>query len=190
MASTSTNKQPLLVDRVFHNIVDLVGATIEENSRVDIGGSNSAELVLDCTQNDGAVIGEVYAIARANPSKDSDDNPIPTGGPYTICFYISTANDFLRDSQAFYVGVLLAGGTFAGQETEALEGERVVYNFMPALLAPVPGVGSEDDSDVVGTPFKGIYVPKGRALWAAVNKKTPTDSAPNAPLFAVHGGFF
>lgn len=190
MASTATNKQPLLVDRVFHNIVDLVGATIEENSRVDIGGSNSAELVLDCTQNDGAVIGEIYAIARSNPAADAEGNAITTGGPYTICFYLSTANDFLRDSQAFYVGVMRAGGTFEGKESDALEGERVVYNFMPALLAPVPGVGSEDDNDVVGTPFKGLYVPKGRALWAAVNKKSPADSAPKAPLFAVHGGFF
>ena len=31
MASTSTNKQPLLVDRVLHEIVDLAGATVETN---------------------------------------------------------------------------------------------------------------------------------------------------------------
>ena len=65
MASTSTNKQPLLVDRPLHAAVDLSERTISDTSNgVDIGGSNSAILVVDCTQNDGAIIDSIYSISR------------------------------------------------------------------------------------------------------------------------------
>ena len=63
MASTSTNKQPLLVDRVLHEVVDLAGATVETTSVITIGGSNGAKLIVDCTSNDGAIIGEIYSLA-------------------------------------------------------------------------------------------------------------------------------
>ena len=187
MASTSTNKQPLMQDRVLHEIVDLTGATIEEGSRVDVTGSNSAQLVLDCTQNDGAIIGEIYALCRE------------TDTPYTVCLYMSTANDFLRDSQAKFIGVWTAGGTFPDLDSDpsgdtlygkAFEGEKVPFDAIPYVLAPVPGQGSTDDERVIGTQFKALYIPKGRTLWAAVNKQSPTDVATLAPLVGVQGGFF
>jgi hypothetical protein len=37
MAATSTNKQPLLVDHVLHEVIDLKGATVAQNGGVDIG---------------------------------------------------------------------------------------------------------------------------------------------------------
>ena len=187
MASTSTNKQPLMQDRVLHEIVDLTGATIEQNSRVDITGSNSAALVLDCTQNDGAILSEIYALARLSPKA------------YTICLYMSTANDFLRNSQAKYLGVFVGGGTQPDLESDpsgdtlldsAAEGERTVFGGLPFILAPVPGVGSEDADRAIGTQFQGLYIPKGRTLWAAVNKQSPTDAAETAPIIGVQGGYF
>ena len=94
MASTSTNKQPLMQDRVLHEIADLTGSTIEEASRIDITGSNSAAtLVLDCTQNDGAILSEIYAhLLELSPPFLYNRVPV----------YMSTANDFLRNSQAKY----------------------------------------------------------------------------------------
>ena len=169
MASTSTNKQPLLVDRVLHEIVDLVGATVEPSTVIDVGGSNGAALLVDCTTNDGAVIAEIYSTAReVSPA-------------YTINLYLSNANDFLRPSQAFFIGTFNAATT---------AGSRTVWSGMPYLLAPVPGVGSTDASEVIGTQFQGLYIPKGRALWAAVRKATATDTTTNAPLVAAHGGYF
>ena len=189
MATTSTNKQPMMMDRVFHQIVDLTNSTIGSNQQVDIGGSNSAALVLDCTQNDGGVIAELYSLGRAtNIGEEGDtskDQP-----PYIVCVYMSPANDFLRDSQARYITAWQTGGTFGGFETRTLEGEKVSAANLPLLLAPVPGVGSEDDTDVVGTQFQGLYVPKGYALWAAVQKQSSTDTAVNAPLICAQGGFF
>ena len=169
MASTSTNKQPLLVDNVLHEIVDLIGATVEQNSVITIGGSNGAKLIVDCTTNDGAIIGEIYSLARQ------------TSSAYTINMYLATVKDILIPSQAVYLGSF-NGGT--------AEGSRTVYGAMPYVLNPVPGVGSEDDSIPIGTQFKALYIPKGKALWAAVMKQSANDTATSAPLIGVHGGFY
>lgn len=191
MASTSTNKQPLMVDRVLHNIVDLVNCTIASNSGIEVGGSNSAALVVDCTANDGAVLSEVYTLGRAT-NVNAADPPDPSldQPPYVVSIFLSTANDFLRDSQARFVASWDTGGKFPGFETRTLEGEKVVCDTFPYVLMPVPGVGSEDDSAVVGTQFQALYVPKGYALWAGVKKQSEADSAVNAPLIGAMGGFF
>ena len=61
---------------------------------------------------------------------------------------------------------------------------------MPFVLNPVPGVGSTDSSLVIGTQFQALYIPKGKALWAAVKKQSANDTAIAAPLLGVHGGFY
>ena len=124
MASTSTNKQPLMQDRVLHEIVDLTNSTIAQNSRIDIGGSNSAALVVDCTQNDGAIICELYTLGRAT-DVNADDPPVPSldQEPYVVNVYLSTANDFLRDSQAKFVAAWTTGGTL-GTVTEDADGNE------------------------------------------------------------------
>ena len=113
MASTSTNKQPLLVDNVLHEIVDLIGATVEQNSVITIGGSNGAKLIVDCTTNDGAIIGEIYALARQ------------TTTAYTINMYLASVKDILIPSQAVFLG------TFLGATTE---GSKTTYNSMPFCI--------------------------------------------------------
>ena len=169
MASTSTNKQPLLVDNVLHNIVDLIGATVEQTSVITIGGSNGAKLIVDCTTNDGAIISEIYTLARQ------------TSTAYTVNMYLATVKDILIPSQAVFLGTF-NGGT--------AEGSKTVYAAMPFVLNPVPGVGSTDSSEVIGTQFQALYIPKGKALWAAVKKQSANDTATAAPLIGVHGGFY
>ena len=169
MASTSTNKQPLLVDRPFHVLTDLTESTVENNVSVDIGGSNSANLVLDCTKNDGAVIDCVYAISRQVAAK------------YNIYLYLSPANDFLRSSQAYFVGA------FQGETTE---GTKTYWSNMPFVLAPLPNVGSEQEEFSEAVQCRAFYVPKGQALWAAVEKQAADDTASAAPLIGVQGGYF
>ena len=53
MASTATNKQPLLVDHVLHSVVDLSQHFISDTA---ITGTNSAALLVDSTSLDGAII--------------------------------------------------------------------------------------------------------------------------------------
>jgi hypothetical protein len=54
----------------------------------------------------------------------------------------------------------------------------------------VPGVGSTDSGIVIGTQFQALYIPKGKALWAAVKKQSANDTATEAPLLGAHGGFY
>jgi hypothetical protein len=164
MASTSTNKQPLLVDRVLHEVVNLAGATIAEDTGLEISGTNSAVLVIDCTTNDGAIAEDIYAIARK----------VTTG--YTINLYLSSASDYLRSQQSVYIGTLL-GGTTLGQKT------RIATGNLPFVLAPMPHSGSDSQ-------FNALYIPRGKALWAAVEEQSKGDQAADAPLLGVQGGYY
>ena len=56
MASTSTNKQPMLIDRVLYESVSGAGLASGSASSLDIQGTNQASVLVDCTQNDGAII--------------------------------------------------------------------------------------------------------------------------------------
>ena len=93
MASTSTNKQPLLVDNVLHNVVNVDQAI---NNGIDIVGTNTATLLVNAISSDGAIIEDIYAIARG-------------GTAYDVNLYISTANDYLRPNEATFVGTFKSG---------------------------------------------------------------------------------
>jgi hypothetical protein len=176
MASTSTNKQPLLVDRPLHVIADLSERTIADDSNgVDIGGSNSAALIIDCTQNDGAIIDTIYSISR--------DIQAPITNPYEVFIYLSTANDYLRNNQAFVLGNFRSSVDTMG---------IVRWAQGPEILRPTPKVGSVNAADdpVDGTYYRGLYIPKGMALWAAVKKQSVSDTGNRAPLLHAQGGYF
>ena len=78
MAATSTNKQPLLVDRVLHYVYS-TDNTI--NNGIDIVGANTAQLIVSGSGTDGAIIENVYVISRITD-------------PAQINFYLSTASDY------------------------------------------------------------------------------------------------
>jgi len=146
MAATSTNKQPLLVDHVLHKVVDLSQNFITD---ITVSGTNSAALIVDSTSVDGAIIEDIYSIARKS-------------SPYTINLYLSSANDYLRPQEGVFIG------TF---ESAATATEVTHWENMPRILAPMPHVGTEGQ-------FKALYVPKGRSLWAAVEGTSVDAEAP------------
>ena len=116
MASTSTNKQPLLIDRVFHEVYEMSTRTILTEK---VTGTNFAQLILNCTTNDGAIIEDIYTISQ--------------GGSYQINLYLSSEFDFLRDS-AVYVGQITTASNM---------NEWVHMEDMPYVLAPTPQVGTD-----------------------------------------------
>ncbi len=117
MASTSTNKQPLLVDHILHYLVDTNNTVV---SSQDVSGTNSASVVLDSTTADGAIIEAIYVISRGTTA-------------HTVNFYLSTAADFLRPTQGLYLGSLTSSTT-AKTITR--------YTDFPNVLAPLPAAGS------------------------------------------------
>ena len=180
MATTATNKQPLLVDRVFHSTLNL--DNIFTNTLM-ITGTNSAEVLVNGDSSDGAIIEAIYVIGRGGGAGES------------INLYMSRAVDFLRANEASLVA------TFTFTETVGVKTE---YTDMPRILAPTPHVsrGSTfvpaytDADDAVVAPvaataeplqFRALYLPKGVSLWAARQSSTPLT---NGPIIGAQGGFF
>ena len=146
MAATSTNKQPLLVDHILHYAVNLDTAL---NNGIDIAGTNTAILIVDSTTADGAIIEDIYTIARGTIAS-------------TVNLYLSTAQDYLRPNQAVFIGSVTSATTI---------GNVVRWEEMPKTLAPVPQVGTESFN-------RALYVPKGYALWAARNSSANVTDGP------------
>ena len=65
MASTSTNKQPMLMDRVLYEAVAANTLASGDSTSLNIQGTNESALLVDCTQNDGAIIEDMFTIARS-----------------------------------------------------------------------------------------------------------------------------
>ena len=161
MATTATNKQPLLIDRVFHNAIEGNQLASGSASSLDILGTNQSTLLVDCTSNDGGIVEDLYAIARTGSST-----------AYTVLFYLSTSVDYLRPGEGVYVGKI-ESDTTAGTRTSA---------ELNKILAPVPRVGSDEQ-------LKALYVPKGKALWATLQLVTPNATA-DTPIVGAQGGFY
>ena len=117
MASTATNKQPLLIDRVLHYVVNTDTA---KNDGMDIVGTNSALLLVDGTTQDGAILEDIYIISRSTAA-------------YKVNLYVSSASDYLRPQQAAFVGSVTSGTN---------KGDILRWEEMPRSLTPVPAVGT------------------------------------------------
>ncbi len=155
MAATSTNKQPLLVDRVLHYVVNLDTAAV---SAIDVAGTNTALLIVDATSSDGAIIEDIYSIARGTSES-------------TINLYISSSSDYLRPNEGVLIGQFESATTI---------GEVTSWDSMPKVLAPMPQTGNESQ-------FRALYIPKGKALWAA---RQSTAIATDGPLLGCQGGWY
>ena len=118
MAATSTNKQPLLVDRVMHNVIDLNSAAV---ASINVAGTNTALLLVDGSQSDGCIIEDIYSISRGTVES-------------TINLYLSSAFDYLRPNEGIFIGSFKSATT-AGNVTSWTE--------MPKILAPMPQTGTE-----------------------------------------------
>ena len=155
MAATSTNKQPLLVDHVLHTVVNL---DLSTNEGIDVSGANTAELLVDSTSADGAVIEDLYLISRGTIKHE-------------VMLFLSNANDYLRPNQGFYIGSLVSKTTI---------GEFTSFE-LPKVLTPVPQVG-----DLAFN--QALYIPKGKALWAA--RQSTGGAISDGPNLGIQGGWY
>ena len=165
MASTSTNKQPLLVDRVMHVAVDLNPHKVTKNTTTpgSVTGANTAVKLVDSIAADGCVIESMYTISR--------------GADYKINLYLSTSGDYLRPDQAIFIKQVTSATT-AYTKTDV--------DDLPKVLAPVAHTGNE-------TQLRALYIPKGAALWAGIELDTGIDinvSLTDAPILGVQGGWY
>ena len=171
MAATSTNKQPLLIDRPLHAL-----ATISSQKTGNTGywlSNNSCSVLVDCTQNDGALIEDLYVIAREASS-------------HTISFFMSNTTDVLRESDTTNVVYVtqVASGTTPGAIVHA--------ENLPFGVAPYPTVPLASDNTREAGQFKSLYIPKGKVLWVgrAVAATAANLDFATAPVVGAQGGFY
>ena len=163
MAATSTNKQPLLIDHVLHYVKNLDQAV---NDGMDVTGTNTAVLLIDSTTQDGAMVEDIYVIARGTT-------------PYKVNLYMSSARDYMRPNEAVFVGSITSATT---------KGDFRRWGEMPRMVAPAVRVGNTTGlEDAQPLYNRGFYLPKGYSLWAA---REGNANVSDGPLVGCQGGWY
>lgn len=173
MSSTSTNKQPLLVDRPLHRWATLGATPALTNSTnfSTIIGGGCVELV-NCIDSDGAAIDSLSVVAMQSGTT-----------PVVVLFFLSSSSTTfgITDANTALVASAVVGSTAAGERTHV---------SLPPLSVPVPNLGADTGLSDTAKKNTGIYIEKGQALYVGLNTAilAPTPATKIA-VFA-QGGYF
>lgn len=173
MSSTSTNKQPLLIDRPLHEWVSL-GATpalADSTNFASVIGGGCFSLV-DCIDTDGAVIDSLSIIAtQASTSAVS------------VLFFLSTAGTpfGITAENTAPVASAVIGSSAAGDRTNV---------SLPPLCIPVPNLGGETSPSETSKKNTGLYIPSGASLYVGLSAAIVAPSPATKVYVFAQGGYF
>ena len=178
MATSSSNKMPLLVDRPLHSFATVGGAaalTTASNFNTPSGGG--CVLLVDCLSNDGAVVDSISIIANEASTTASK-----------VLVFLSIAASAASITSANTVCV--ANATISSSAV----GDRTNIS-LPPLSVPVPNLASPaataaaypSETDKKNT---GLYVPSGATLFVGVSAALTAPSAATRVHVFAQGGFF
>lgn len=178
MATTSSNKMPLLVDRPLHAFAT-VGGTAALTAAADLNTPSAAgcSLLVDCSGNDGAIIDSLSIIANEAVTTASN-----------VIVFISTATTSASITTANTVAVAMGG------ITSASKGDRTNIS-LPPLTVPVPNLASPA-ATVAAYPTEtdkkntGLYVPSSALVYVGVDAVLTSPSANTRVHVFAQGGFF
>ena len=176
MATTSSNKMPLLVDRPLHSFASLGGsAGLTTASDFNTPNTNLI-LLVDCSANDGAIVDSISLIS----------NEASLTSVKVIAFLsVALSSAAVTPLNTLAIGFATVGSTL---------GERVNMT-LPALCVPVPNLGSPaatmaaypSETDKKNT---GIYVPSGATLFVGSSAAITSPSTSSRVNVFAQGGFF
>ena len=101
MATTATNKQPMLVDHVLHTVVSLQDALVSD---INFTGANTAVPLVNAIGTDGCIIEDIYSLSTGTTA-------------LTINLYFSRSQDYLRPTEGIFIGQFQSGSA-AGERSE------------------------------------------------------------------------
>lgn len=178
MATSSSNKMPLLVDRPLHSFATLGGAaglTTATNYNTPNGGG--CVLLVDCLSNDGAVVDSISVVATEASTS-----------AVNVLVFLSVAASAAAITAADTVCVASAqvASSNAGQRTNI---------SLPPLSVPVPNLAGPaattttfaSETDKKNT---GLYVPSGGLLYVGLSAAITTPSTATRVHVFAQGGFF
>jgi hypothetical protein len=173
MSSSSTNKQPMLVDRPLHAFA-ILGPTPcladSANFATVLGGGCS--LLVDCSDNDGAIIDSLSIVCnQANTTQSS------------VLFFVSSSPTIFGITET---NTVLAATAVV---QSGAPGDRTNVS-LPPLTVPVPNLGGQTAVTEFSKKNTGLYIPSGLLLYTGLNAAilAPTP-ATKVNVFA-QGGFF
>ncbi len=173
MATSSSNKMPLLVDRPLHSFATLGGAaalTTATNFNTPSGGG--CVLLVDCLTNDGAVVDSISIIANEAST---------TASQVLVFLSIAASAASITAANTVCVANATISSGSAGARTNI---------SLPPLSIPVPNLGADSSISETDKKNTGLYVPSGAVLYVGVSAAlTAPSSATRVHCFA-QGGFF
>lgn len=171
MATTSSNKMPLLVDRPLHSFASLgasAGLTTASNFNTP---TTNVTLLVDCSTNDGAIIDSISLIS----------NEASLTSVKVIAF-LSVA-----PTPASVTALNTVAVAFATVGSGL--GDRVNMS-LPALCVPVPNLGGDTSVNEVDKKNTGLYVPSGATLYVGTSAAISAPSSDSRVNVFAQGGFF
>jgi hypothetical protein len=179
MATSSSNKMPLLVDRPLHAWASIGGtAALTSATNANTPSGAGLQLLVDCSGNDGAVVDSAsVVITEANTTTSR------------VLLFLSVASNTASVSAtntALVASVSIPGSSTLGQRVNVA---------LPPLSIPVPNLASPaatmatypTETDKKNT---GLYVPSGALLYAGVDAVLSAPSSSTRVLVFAQGGFF
>lgn len=173
MATSSSNKMPLLVDRPLHSFATLGGTSaLTDSANLNTPSPAGLVLLVDCSANDGAVIDSLSIIA--NEASTTASNVLVFLSTATTATSVTTAN-------SAYVAGSAISSTNKGERTNIA---------LPALSVPVPNIGGTTSATELDKKNTGLYVPSGALIYVGVDTVLTAPSANTRVHLFAQGGFF
>jgi len=173
MATSSSNKMPLLVDRPLHSFATLGGTSaLTDSTNLNTPSPAGCVLLVDCSANDGAVIDSLSIIA--NEASLTASNVLVFLSTATTATSVTTANT------AYVCGAAIASTS---------KGDRTNIS-LPALSVPVPNLGGDATVSELDKKNTGLYVPSGALIYVGVDTVISAPSANSRVHLFAQGGFF
>ena len=173
MATSSSNKMPLLVDRPLHSFATIGGAaglTSATNFNTPNGGG--CVLLVDCISNDGAVVDSLSIIA----------NEASTNSNQVLVFLsVAASSSSITSSNTVCVASATISSGSAGERTNIP---------LPPLCIPVPNLGGDTTVNETDKKNTGLYVPSGATLFVGVSAALTAPSTSTRVHVFAQGGFF
>lgn len=178
MATSSSNKMPLLVDRPLHSFATLGGtAGLTTATNFNTPSPGGCVVLVDCLSNDGAVVDSISIVATEAATT-----------AVNVLVFLSVA------SSASLITALNTVCVASGAVASATAGQRTNIS-LPALSVPVPNLAGPaattttfaSETDKKNT---GIYVPSGGLLYVGLSAAITAPSATTRVHVFAQGGFF
>ncbi len=179
MATSSTNKMPLLVDRPLFEIASLgEAAGLSSATHLNTPVGAGCKLLVDCSSGEGAVIDSLSVVITESSTTQA-----------TVLAFMSTATNaaLITNANTMPVAaVAIPGGNTLGQRLNV---------SLPPLSVPVPNLASPaatmatypTETDKKNT---GLYVPSGMLLYVGLSAALTAPSAATRVIACAQGGYF